>query len=94
MPDRMPDRMLEDMSDRMPQDLPVTTRINVMVGMTRSKVILLLFEKLPRLSQIEMLALMHTVLFSGDWVQHLLGPRLQDPALYLIRDFVTGPYAY
>ena len=39
MPDRMPDRMLEDMPDRMPEDLPVTKRINVMVGMTRSKVI-------------------------------------------------------
>ena len=45
MPDRMSDRMPEDMSDRMPKDLPVTKRINVMVGMTRSKVffILLLF---------------------------------------------------
>jgi hypothetical protein len=38
MPDRMPDRMPEDMSDRMPEDLPVAKRINVMVGMTRSKV--------------------------------------------------------
>ena len=39
MPDRMPDRMPEDMSDRMPdrmsEDLPVTKRINVMVGITR-----------------------------------------------------------
>jgi hypothetical protein len=26
------------MSDRMPEDLPVTKRINVMVGTTRSKV--------------------------------------------------------
>jgi hypothetical protein len=32
----MPDRMPEDMSDRMPEDLPVTTCINVMVGITRS----------------------------------------------------------
>ena len=39
MPDRMPDRMPEDMSDRMPQDLPVRKCINVMVGITRSKVI-------------------------------------------------------
>jgi hypothetical protein len=31
--------MPEDMSDRMPEDLPVTKRINVMVGITRSKVI-------------------------------------------------------
>ena len=41
MPDRpedMPDRMPEDMSDRMPEDLPVTKCINVMVGITRSKV--------------------------------------------------------
>jgi hypothetical protein len=40
MPDRMPDRMPENMSDRMPEDLPVTKCINVMVGITRSKVIL------------------------------------------------------
>ena len=39
MPDRVPEHMPEDMSDRMPEDLPVTKRINVMVGMTRSKVI-------------------------------------------------------
>ena len=39
MPDRMPDKMPEDMSDRMPEDLPVTKRIDVMVGITRSKVI-------------------------------------------------------
>jgi hypothetical protein len=43
MPDRMPNRMPEDMPDRMPdrmsEDLPVTKRINVMVGITRSKVI-------------------------------------------------------
>ena len=40
MPDRMPNRMPEDMSDRMPQDLLVRKCINVMVGITRSKVIL------------------------------------------------------
>jgi hypothetical protein len=40
MPDRMPDRMPENMSDRMPEELPVTKSINVMVGITRSKVIL------------------------------------------------------
>ena len=43
MPDRMPNRMPEDMSDRMPQDLPVRKCINVMVGITRSKVISLGF---------------------------------------------------
>ena len=42
MPEDMPDRMPEDMSDRMPEDLPVTKCINVMVGITRSRVILLL----------------------------------------------------
>ena len=42
MPDRMPDRMPENMSDRMPEDLPVTKCINVMVGITRSKVFFLL----------------------------------------------------
>ena len=39
MPDRMPDRMPEDRPDRMPEDLPVRKCINVMVGITRSKVI-------------------------------------------------------
>ena len=39
MPEDLPDRMPEDMSDRMPEDLPVRTCINVMVGITRSKVI-------------------------------------------------------
>ena len=43
MPEDMPDRMPEDMSDRMPEDLPVTKCINVMVGITRSKVILYTF---------------------------------------------------
>ena len=37
MPEDMLDKMPEDMSDRMPEDLPVTKRINVMVGITRSK---------------------------------------------------------
>ena len=36
----MPNRIPEDMSDRMPQDLPVRKCINVMVGITRSKVFL------------------------------------------------------
>ena len=39
MPEDMPDRMPENMSDRMPEDLPVTKRIDVMVGITRSKVL-------------------------------------------------------
>jgi len=38
MPDRMPEAMPEDMPDRMPEDLPATKCINVMVGITRSKV--------------------------------------------------------
>jgi len=53
MPDRMPNRMSEDMSDRMPEDmpdrmpedLPVRTCINVMVGITRSKVIFCKFTR-------------------------------------------------
>jgi hypothetical protein len=36
--------MPEDMSDRMPEDLPVTKCINVIVGITRSKVIFELLE--------------------------------------------------
>ena len=46
MPDRMPNRMSEDMSDRMPEDLPVRKCINVMVGITRSKVIFLVAKSL------------------------------------------------
>ena len=41
MPDRMPNRMSEDMSGRMPEDLPVRKCINVMVGITRSKAIII-----------------------------------------------------
>jgi hypothetical protein len=40
----MPDRMPEDMSDRMPEDLPVRKCINVMVGITRSKVIVVYLD--------------------------------------------------
>jgi len=47
MPEDLPDRMPEDMPDDMPEhmpedtleDLPVRKCINVMVGITRSKVI-------------------------------------------------------
>jgi len=41
MPEDMSDKMPEGMSDRMPEDLPVTKCINVMVGITRSKVFVL-----------------------------------------------------
>ena len=44
MPEDMPDRMPEDMSDRMPEDLPGTKCINVMVGITRSKVVFVLLD--------------------------------------------------
>jgi hypothetical protein len=44
MPEDLPGRMPEDMSDRMPEDLPVTKRINVMVGITRSKVSCIFFQ--------------------------------------------------
>jgi hypothetical protein len=40
MPEGMPDRMPDKMSYRMPEDMPVTKCINVMVGITRSKVII------------------------------------------------------
>ena len=43
-PEDMPDKMPEDMSDRMQEDLPVTKRINVMVGITRSKVMFRFFS--------------------------------------------------
>ena len=38
MPEDMPDKIPEDMSDRISEDLPVIKRINVMVGIIRSKV--------------------------------------------------------
>jgi hypothetical protein len=43
MPEDLPEDMPEDMFDRMPEDLPVTKCINVMVGITRSKVIMDMF---------------------------------------------------
>jgi hypothetical protein len=46
MPEDMPHRMPEDMSDIMPEELPVTKCIYVMVGITRSKVILICWCKL------------------------------------------------
>jgi hypothetical protein len=39
VPEDMPEHMPEDMSDRMPEDMSVTKRIDVIVGITRSKVI-------------------------------------------------------
>ena len=39
LPEDMPEHLPEDMPGRMPEDLPVTKCINVMVGITRSKVI-------------------------------------------------------
>ena len=44
MPDRMPNRMLEDISNRMPEDLPIRKYINVMVGITRNKIINSIFD--------------------------------------------------
>jgi hypothetical protein len=41
MPEYVPNKMPEDVSDRMPDDLPVRKYINVMVGITRSKVFFL-----------------------------------------------------
>ena len=55
MPDRMSEGMPDKMSDRMPEDWPGTKCINVMVGITRSKVNLskirnyLFGRKLPNL---------------------------------------------
>ena len=45
MSEDMPESMSEDMSDRMSEDLPVTKCINVMVGITRSKVFFLMMYK-------------------------------------------------
>ena len=51
MPDRMPNRMSEDMSDRMPEDLPVRKCINVMVEITRSKVIYVIVGNRPQVTK-------------------------------------------
>ena len=50
MPEDMPDRMPEDMPEHMPEDLRVTKGINVMVGITRSKVIACIFMYLHLVS--------------------------------------------
>ena len=54
LPEDMPDRMPEDMPDKVPEgkseDLPVTKCINVMVGITRSKVIC--YEKKIKLQNV------------------------------------------
>ena len=57
----LPDRMPEDMSDRMSEDLPVTKRIHVMVGITRSTVIIKPFN------------LKMCIYHSKDARQHLVG---------------------
>jgi len=60
--------MPEDMSFRMPEDLPVTKRINVMVGITRSKVILLtsLYPQLyPQLRAGKLAELLNITMFQG-----------------------------
>ena len=43
IPEDRPDRMPEDMSDYMPEDMPDRKCINVIVGITRSKVIFRFF---------------------------------------------------
>ena len=67
MPDRMPDRMPENMSDRMPEDLPVTKCINVMVGITRSKVIVFVYVFSPAGALFLAILLVH---IQGPWTAH------------------------
>ena len=55
--------MPEDMSDRMPEDLPVTKCINLMVGITRSKVI-----------SFYMYMSLECVKFTGKYTRHCLSP--------------------
>jgi len=71
MPEDMPDRMPKDMSDRMPEDLPVRKCINVMVGITRSKVFFLKHVFVPSYSvhphipsYIHMIEIVHGMLWS------------------------------
>ena len=67
MPDRMPDKMPEDLSDKMPEDLPVTKCINVMVGITRSKVISF-YKYMP----------LEYVKFTGKYIGHGLSPCIKN----------------
>ena len=75
MPDRMPGRMPEDMSDRMPvdmpdrmsEDLPVTKRINVMEGITRSKIIFNMVKNNQPVLNIDRLVIVWDPLV---WIKH------------------------
>jgi len=51
MPEDMSEYMPEDMPDRKPEDLPVRKCINVMVGITRSKVIYCFFSACSKFKQ-------------------------------------------
>jgi hypothetical protein len=44
MPEDLPNKMSKNMLNRMPEDMPVKTYINVMVRITRSKVIYFIFK--------------------------------------------------
>ena len=70
MPDRMPNRLSEDMSDRMPEDLPVRKCINVMVGITRSKVIFSKFNHAIYPGHFPSPVLL--VIFFSSWLSPLL----------------------
>ena len=48
MPEDMPDRMPEDMPHRLAESVPVTKCINVMMGITRSKVIYIILQSNPK----------------------------------------------
>ena len=79
MPDRMPedrpDKMPEDMSDRMPEDLPVTKRINVMVGITRRKVFFACKSQQARCQPMELQTKVH-----GPTWMHGGAPQPSTPA--------------
>ena len=71
MLDRMPNRMSEDMSDRMPEDLPVRKCINVMVGITRSKVI-----KKGLIRHLFFWKALHLKALTQIWLSKVNGPAL------------------
>ena len=58
MPDHMPEDMPDRMSDRMPEDLPVRKCINVMVGVTRSKIIFEIIKMIAVVISPELLDIM------------------------------------
>jgi hypothetical protein len=88
MPEDMPDKLPEDMSDRMPEDFPVTKRIDVMVGITRSKVIFCSMENqyVDRLKKkrVFLLTKEMTMYSSCGKIKTIIKPLLKGPVRHVV----------